>query len=325
MNNTIKLLVEKKDDGKRLDICISERINQFTRSNIKKIIKSNNVKINDEVANFSSKKVKFKDEIKISFINHESSSLVPNEIKLDIQHEDKDILIINKPKGMVVHPGAGNKTNTLANALVFKYKEQLSNINGNLRPGIVHRIDKATSGLLVIAKNNFAHSILGKQFNDHSIKRKYLCLVWGVVRPLNGRIETFICRDKRNRQLMTVSDFKGKKAITNYKTMKVFNIKNIPRISLIECELETGRTHQIRVHMKYKGASLLGDQQYGKKNLKFKKINDEFKKQLYSLNGQALHAKSIGFLHPTKKFVNFDSNLPSDLQKLLEILNKLNS
>ena len=119
----------------------------FTRSNIKKIIKSNNVKINDEVANFSSKKVKFKDEIKISFINHESSSLVPNEIKLDIQHEDKDILIINKPKGMVVHPGAGNKTNTLANALVFKYKEQLSNINGNLRPGIVHRIDKATSGL----------------------------------------------------------------------------------------------------------------------------------------------------------------------------------
>ena len=150
---------------------------------------------------------------------------------------------------MVVHPGAGNYENTLVNALIYKYENDLSDINGSLRPGIVHRIDKETSGLLVVAKNNLAHSNLGEQFSKHTIKRKYLCLSWGVIRPLNGKIITLITRDKKNRQLMTVSDFKGKEAITNYKTLNVFNIKNIPKISLMECELETGRTHQIRVHL----------------------------------------------------------------------------
>ena len=225
---------------------------------------------------------------------------------------------------MVVHPGAGNYDNTLANALIYKYKKKLSDVNGTLRPGIIHRIDKQTSGLLVVAKNNFTHAKLGKQFSDHSIKRKYICLVWGVIRPLEGRIETLISRNKKNRQLMTVSDFSGKKAISNYKTIKVFNLKDIPKISLIECELETGRTHQIRVHMKYRGTSLLGDNQYGKKNLKFKKINQDFLKMLVSLNGQALHAKSLGFIHPsTNKFVNFDSKLPNDFKKLLNLLEKL--
>ena len=237
MNNTMKLLVEKEDDGKRLDICLSKRINQFTRSNIKKIIESNNVKINKKITNFSSKKVKLNDEIEINFENKDNHSLLPSKIKLDVQYEDGDILIVNKPKGMVVHPGAGNNKNTLANALVFKYKKKLSNINGNLRPGIVHRIDKETSGLLVIAKNNFSHAILGKQFSDHSIKRKYLCLVWGVIRPLKGSIKTLICRNKKNRQLMTVSELNGKTAITNYETIKVFNIKDVPRISLVECKL----------------------------------------------------------------------------------------
>ena len=146
------------------------------------------------------------------------------------------MVVINKPKGMVVHPGANNYENTLANALTYKYKTKLSNINGEFRPGIVHRIDKETSGLLVIAKNNLSHSKLSQQFSDHSIDRKYLCLVWGVIKAhLKGRIETFITRDKKNRQLMTVSDLKGKKAVTNYKTIKVFNIKDIPKISLIEC------------------------------------------------------------------------------------------
>ena len=250
--------------------------------------------------------------------------MLPNKIKLDIRFEDKDILVINKPKGMVVHPGAGNYQNTLANALVYKYKDKLSNINGELRPGIVHRIDKETSGLLVVAKNNLSHSKLGKQFSEHSIKRKYLCLVWGVIRPLQGRIKTLISRNKKNRQLMMVSDFNGKKAITNYKTIKVFNIKDIPKISLIECALETGRTHQIRVHMKYKGVSLLGDNQYGKKNIRFKKINEDFFKKLSVLNGQALHAKSLGFVHPSKnKWVNFDSELPNDFKKLLDLLKNL--
>ncbi len=324
MNNSIKFFVKKKEEGKRLDIFLSENIEFLTRSNIKKIIESNNVEINQQIINFSSKKIKFRDNIKINFVIKSSKKLLPNNIKLDIFFEDKDLLIINKPKGMVVHPGANNYTNTLANALIHKYKDKLSNTNGELRPGIVHRLDKETSGLLVIAKNNFSHSKLSQQFSDHTIDRKYLCLVWGVVRPLKGRIETLIARDKKNRQLMTVSDYNGKKAITNYKTIEVFNLKDIPKISLIECKLETGRTHQIRVHMKYKGASLLGDNQYGKKNIRFKKINDNFFLKLSDLKGQALHAKSLAFSHPTKKkWMNFESNLPNDFKKLLDLLKKL--
>ena len=324
MNNSMKFLVKKKDDSKRLDVFLSEKINHLTRSNIKKVIESKNVKINKKIADSSSKKVKINDEVIIKLLVKNSDKLLPNNIKLDIHFEDKDILVINKPKGMVVHPGAGNYKNTLANALIYKYKNKLSNINGELRPGIVHRIDKETSGLLVIAKNNLSHSNLGKQFSEHSIKRKYLCLVWGVIRPLQGRIETLISRNKKNRQLMMVSEFNGKKAITNYRTIKVFNRKDIPKISLIECELETGRTHQIRVHMKYKGSSLLGDNKYGKKNIKFKKINEDFFKKLSVLNGQALHAKSLGFIHPSKnKWVNFESELPSDFNKLLDLLKNL--
>ena len=324
MNNSIKFLVKEKDNRKRLDIFLSEKIDDLTRSNIKKIIKSSNVKINKKIAISSSKKVKTKDIIAIKLLIKKLDKLSPSKIKLDVHFEDKDILILNKPKGMVVHPGAGNHENTLANALIYKYKDKLSNINGEFRPGIVHRIDKDTSGLLVVAKNNLSHSKLGKQFSEHSISRKYLCLVWGVIRPLKGSIKTLISRNKKNRQLMMVSAFNGKKAITNYKTIKVFNIKDIPRISLVECELETGRTHQIRVHMKYKGTSLLGDNQYGKKNIKFKKINEDFLDKLSFLDGQALHAKSLGFIHPSKKkWVNFESELPSDFKKLLNLLKKL--
>ena len=250
--------------------------------------------------------------------------ILPANIKLNIVHEDKDILVVNKPAGMVVHPGAGNYDNTLVNALVHKYKKKLSNINGSTRPGIVHRIDKQTSGLLVIAKNNRAHGELGQQFSDHTIKRKYHALCWGVLRPMNGKIETLIGRNRNNRQLMSVTEISGKKAVTNYKTLKIFEIKNIPRISFIECELETGRTHQIRVHMAYKGCSLLGDQQYGKKNLKFKKINVDFENKLKILSRQALHAKSLGFIHPTsKQYINFNSKVPQDFKKILDLLNKL--
>ena len=323
MNNLMKFLVSEKDNGSRLDIFLSKKIDHLTRSNIKKTIDSNQVKINKIITNSSSKKIKSSDVIEIKLFIKNSDKLLPNKIKLDIHFEDKDILIVNKPKGMVVHPGAGNYQNTLANALIYKYKDNLSNTSGELRPGIVHRIDKETSGLLVVAKNNLSHSKLGKQFSDHSIKRKYLCLVWGIVRPLKGRIETLISRNKKNRQLMMVSDFNGKKAITNYKTIQVFNGNSIPKISLIECKLETGRTHQIRVHMKYKGSSLLGDQQYGKKNIKFKKINGDFFRVLSALKGQALHAKSLEFIHPSKnKWVSFESKLPDDFMKLLHLLRK---
>ena len=326
MNNTMKFLVNKNDAGERLDIFLSKKISNFSRSYIKKIIDSGSVKINKKLVNSPSKKIKINESIIITFLKRRSEKLSPNKIKLDIRFEDKDILIINKPKGMVVHPGAGHFENTLANALLYKFKNKLSNVNGELRPGIVHRIDKETSGLLVIAKNNMSHAKLSKQFNDHTIERKYICLAWGVIRPLQGRIETLICRNKKNRQLMMVSDFNGKKAITNYKTIKVFNIKDIPKISLIECKLETGRTHQIRVHMKYKGSSLLGDNQYGKKNIKFKKINEFFFKKLSDLSGQALHAKSLSFIHPSKnKWVDFESELPADFKKMLDLLKNLDS
>ena len=325
-NNTIKFLSNKSDIGKRLDIILSERIEHLTRSSIKKIIESRNVSVNKLTVISPSKKIKFDDSISIKLIENNFERIKPSKIELNVHYEDKDLLIINKCAGMVVHPGAGNNENTLANALVFRYKKKLSDINGNLRPGIVHRIDKDTSGLLVVAKNNLTHASLGKQFSEHTIKRKYLALTWGVIRPLKGKINTLITRSKKNRQLMTVSDIKGKKAITNYKTLKVFIIKDIPKISLIECELETGRTHQIRVHMQYKGVSLVGDNQYGKKNIKFKKINKDFENILSLLNGQALHAKSIGFIHPTKKkFVNFESKLPSNFQKMVNLLKKLSS
>ena len=326
MNNTIKFSVDTKNSGKRLDVFLSENINQFTRSYLKKLIECNQVELNNVTLSSPSTKIKYKDQIKINLINKNEQNIIPKKIDIEIIFEDKDILIINKPKGMVVHPGAGNYENTLVNALLFKYKKNLSNLNGALRPGIVHRIDKETSGLLVIAKNNLAHSNLGIQFSNHSIKRKYLCLAWGVIRPLNGKINTLVTRDKKNRQLMTVSDISGKRAITNYKTLKIFNIKDIPKISLIECELETGRTHQIRVHLKYKGTSLLGDKQYGKKNIKFRKINNEFFIKLNKLSGQALHAKTLGFSHPkTNKWMSFDSDLPNGFKKILNLLENLSS
>ena len=326
MDNTIKLSVNSKNSGKRLDIFLSDNISQFTRSFLKKLIEDRQVKLNNKITLSPSTKVKYKDLITANLVEKNTKDIIPKKIALDIIFEDKSILVINKPKGMVVHPGAGNYENTLVNALIYKYKKNLSNINGALRPGIVHRIDKETSGLLVIAKNNLAHANLGDQFSKHTIERKYLCLAWGVVRPLNGIINTLISRDKKNRQLMTVSEINGKKAITNYKTIKVFNVKDIPKISLIECELETGRTHQIRVHLKYKGTSLLGDKQYGKKNVKFKKINNEFFTKLNKLSGQALHAKTLGFSHPdTKKWMNFNSNLPDGFKKLLDLLENLSS
>ena len=324
MENTIKFLVSKDNNGIRLDIFLSKKIQDLTRSYIKKLIEKKQVKINKLLINSPSTKVRTDDEIHATIIQIQKSKLIPKKMNLDIIFEDKDLLIVNKPKGMVVHPGAGNFENTLANALVYKFKKNLSDINGELRPGIVHRIDKETSGLLVVAKNNLTHFSLSKQFSEHTIKRKYKCLVWGILRPLNGRIDTLISRNKRNRQLMTVSEMSGKRAITNYKTIRTFFKEDIPKISLMECELETGRTHQIRVHLSYKGISILGDKQYGKKKLKFKKINEELTFLLNSLQGQLLHAETIEFTHPTKnKWVKFKSELPKDFKIMQSLLEKV--
>lgn len=323
-DNSTKFLITDQEMGSRLDIILVKLLPSLSRSNLKKIIESKQVKINNLIIESPSKKLKENDVIEINLIPKKEIKILSANIKLDIIYEDKDILVVNKPSGMVVHPGAGNYNNTLVNALIYKYKKKLSNINGNTRPGIIHRIDKETSGLLVVAKNNNAHADLGQQFSNHSIARTYHALCWGVLRPLSGRIETLIGRSRKNRQLMSVTEISGKKAITNYTTLKVFEIKDIPKISFVECQLETGRTHQIRVHLAYKGCSLLGDQQYGKKNLKFKKINEDFESMLKILNRQALHAKSLGFIHPTtKKFMNFDSVLPKDFKKILDLLNKL--
>ena len=319
-----KFSIKEDNTGNRLDVILTKLIPDLTRSNLKKIIVLKQVKINNSIEKSPSKKLKTGDIVEINLMPTEEIKILPKKIKIDIVHEDKDILIVNKPAGMVVHPGAGNYKATLVNALIYKYKNNLSDVSGTTRPGIVHRIDKETSGLLVVAKNNKAHSNLGKQFSNHTIQRTYQALAWGILRPLNGKIETLIGRSRKNRQLMSVTEITGKKSITNYKTLKVFNIKNIPKISFIECELETGRTHQIRVHMAYKGNSLLGDQQYGKKNLRFKKINEEFEDKLKILSRQALHAKSLGFIHPTnKKRISFESKLPKDFQKILNLLNKL--
>ena len=326
MNNSITFLVNKAEDGSRLDKFLAAKINDLTRSNLKKIIEIGNVKIDNKIIISPSKKIKKNQTISINVKKKINNKLIPSKVNLDIRFEDKDILVINKPKGMVVHPGAGNYNNTLANALVNKFKNKLSDLGGKMRPGIVHRIDKDTSGLLVIAKNNLAHAKLGEQFSQHSIYRKYKCLIWGILRPLEGKIETLIVRDKKNRQLMTTSEIKGKKAITNYKTIKVYTIKDIPKISLIECELETGRTHQIRVHLKYKKSSILGDLKYGKKNPKFKKINKDFLQILKNINGQVLHAQTLSFKHPSSnKKISFKADIPEDFKKMLNFLNNLAS
>ena len=209
-------------------------------------------------------------------------------------------------------------------ALMY-YDKTLSNIGDEFRPGIVHRIDKNTSGLIVIAKNNHVHESLSKQFSEHTILREYQLLVWGKLRPSWGNINTFINRSSKNRQLMEVSSLKGKRAITNYKTIEVFENDNIPSLSLVECKLETGRTHQIRVHMNYKGNSIVGDDKYKKKYKKFKNINLEIENLLTNLNRQFLHAKTIGFIHPknNKKMV-FSSNLPSELNNILKMLRNTN-
>ncbi len=326
MNKTITFFVKDLDKKIRLDKYLTNNLKTFTRSQIKKIILSKNIKLNKKLVVSASEKISINDFIEVNIPEKQTDDIKPKKMDLEIVYEDKDIVLINKPSGLVVHPGAGNKDETLVNGLLYFYKNNLSNLNGEFRPGIVHRIDKDTSGLIVIAKNNQAHSHLSEQFSNHSIKRKYVALIWGVIRPLSGKITTLISRSKKNRQLMSVSERSGKKAITNYKTLKTFSTNEIPKISLVECSLETGRTHQIRVHLAFKGNPLVGDKKYGKKKTKFRKINQKFEKILTDFNRQALHAKSLGLLHPTKnKFINFDSKLPNDFRKMLDFLDNFSN
>ena len=321
MKNIINLIVKDIENGQRVDQFISNNKKDLSRTRIKNLILNKNLKINKKIVIDPSKKIYVNDNVNLEIPVPQKASLKPFNFKLDIFHEDKDLLVINKPAGISMHPGAGDYDKTLVNALMYYDSKNLSNIGDELRPGIVHRIDKDTSGLIVVAKNNLAHEKLSNQFSEHSIKRIYQALIWGKLRPQSGKIETLITRSSKNRQLMEVGLTKGKKAVTNYKTLEVFENQKIPTFSLIECKLETGRTHQIRVHMSYKGNNILGDKKYKKKFKKFKNINETLEKNILSLDRQFLHAKTIGFIHPiTGKELEFTSNLPQDLDNILKML-----
>ena len=325
MKNIINLIVEERENGQRVDLFIKNKERYLSRTRIKNLILKKRLKINNKFIENPSKKINSGDEISLEIPEPEKPSLKPYDYNLDIVYEDNHLIIINKPAGIVMHPGAGNYDNTLVNALIKYDSKNLSSIGDKLRPGIVHRIDKDTSGLVVIAKNNKTHENLSKQFNLHSINRIYQTLIWGKLRPQSGRIETLIKRSSKNRQLMEVGFSKGKKAITKYKTIEIFENDKTPTFSLVECKLETGRTHQIRVHLSYKGNNILGDKKYKKKFKKIKNIDPGLDKLILKLNRQFLHAKLIGFMHPeTGEKLEFTSNLPNDLKNILKKLRNTN-
>ena len=325
MKNIIKLIVKESEIDQRADVFINKQENSISRTRIKNLILKKKLKINNLIIANPSKKLNVGDKIQLEIPEPEKTSLKPYDYKLNIIYEDDDLLVIDKSAGISIHPGAGNYDNTIVNALMSYCKESLSNIGDELRPGIVHRIDKDTSGLIVVAKNNISHEHLSNQFNKHSIKRIYQALIWGKLRPQTGIIKTLITRSTKNRQLMEVGFNKGKKAITNYKTLEIFENKNSPTLSLVECKLQTGRTHQIRVHMSHKGNNILGDKKYKKKFKKIKNINLDLEKMILNLDRQFLHAKVLGFIHPkSEKKLEFTSILPQELENILKMLRNTN-
>ena len=324
MKNIINLIVKDYEKNQRVDQFISNKEKDLSRTRVKNLILNKKLKINKKIIADPSKKICTGDYVNLEIPKPEKASLKPFNFKLDIVFEDTDLLIVNKPAGISMHPGAGDYDKTLVNALMHYDSKNLSNIGDELRPGIVHRIDKDTSGLVVIAKNNISHEKLSKQFSEHSIKRVYQTLIWGKLRPQLGKIHTLITRSSKNRQLMEVGLTKGKKAITNYKTLEVFENDKIPTFSFVECKLETGRTHQIRVHMSHKGNNILGDKKYKKKFKKIKNINLDLEKMILNLSRQFLHAKVLGFIHPKSgEKLEFTSDLPEKLEKILKTLRKL--
>lgn len=286
-----------EEEPLRVDKFLVSEIDEISRSLIQIYIKDDHVLVNDKVvkANYILKKG---DEISVTIPEPVSYDVIAQDIPLDIYYEDNDVIVINKPTGMVVHPAVGNYQNTLVNALMF-HCHDLSGINGVIRAGIVHRIDKDTSGLLVACKNDFAHKNLSEQFFRKTILRKYYAIVYGVINHNVGRIEAPIGRNMTYRQQMAVVE-QGKPAVTNFKVLERFK-----KYTLVELSLETGRTHQIRVHMQYIGYPLVGDTVYGPKHV----IGE---------TGQFLHAKSLGFIHPrTKEYLEFDSPLPQYFEDFL--------
>lgn len=298
----IKLEVTNNEDI-RIDNHINLAGIGLSRSHIQKLIKDGAIKVNGkEVKN--SYKVSIGELIEIQIPSPSELDIQAEDIPLDIRYEDDDLIIVNKPKGMVVHPSNGHISGTLVNALMYHCKDNLSSINGVLRPGIVHRIDKDTTGLLIVCKNDRSHNFIANQLREHTISRKYHAIVHGVIKEDSGVIENYIGRHNLDRKKFSVVDESGKYAYTRYRVLQRF--KNY---TYIECELKTGRTHQIRVHMAYILHPLLGDGIYG------------YSKSPFELTGQCLHAKTLGFIHPSSlEYVEFDSELPEYFDRLLNKL-----
>ena len=321
MKKSINFTVKETENNLRLDLIINKREGLISRTRIKNLILKDKLMINNKIINSPSKKVLTGDEINLQIPEPQEASLKPYDFKLKIVYEDEDLLVIDKPAGIIMHPGAGNYDKTIVNALMHYNKDSLSTIGDELRPGIVHRIDKDTSGLIVVAKNNITHENLSHQFSEHTISRVYQLLIWGKLRPSSGKIDTFITRSSKNRQMMEVSTSKGKRAITNYTTLEIFENDKTPTLSLVECKLETGRTHQIRVHMTHMGNSIMGDGKYKKKYKKLKNIDTNLENLIYKLDRQFLHALTLGFIHPkTNEEMTFTSILPQELENILLLL-----
>lgn len=289
----------------RIDKYLAQKLPDQSRSYIQKLIKDEQVTVHNQKIK-SNYKVQSGDQLRVELPKLQEPDILPEDIPLDILYEDEDVLVINKPKEMVVHPSAGHYSQTVVNAVLFHCKGQLSGINGVLRPGIVHRIDMDTTGAIVICKNDKAHQILAEQLKEHSITRKYRALVCGNMKDDTGTIVGAIGRHPIDRKKMAINEKNGKPAVTHYKVLERFG-----NYTYIECQLETGRTHQIRVHMASKGHPLLGDTLYGPTKCPFK------------LQGQCLHAMVLGFMHPsTGEYMEFEAPLPNYFIHLLQNLRK---
>lgn len=297
--------INSEEEGQRIDKYLSTMIDGKSRSFVQGLIDEKKVKANSKVIK-SNYKLKKGDFIEVEVPEPVELNVSAEEMNLDIVYEDEDVLVVNKEKGIVVHPAPGNYTGTLVNGILHHCSD-LSGINGVIRPGIVHRIDKDTSGILVIAKNDEAHNDLAAQFKEHSIKREYYALVEGKFSNIKGTVDKPISRDKKERIKMAINS-DGKRAVTHYEVLEQYD----KGVSLVKCTLETGRTHQIRVHMASIGHPLVGDLVYG------------YKRQKFNIEGQALHAKTLGFIHPrTKGYMEFTSELPHYFKELLEKLRKM--
>ena len=295
----MQTIIVEETNNERIDTYLMNNT-EYTRSKIQKMLKNGDIKVNNNLVK-NSYNVKLHDVIEIKDILLEEMHAEPEEMDLDIVYEDDDVIVVNKANGVVVHPAIGNNHGTLVNGLLY-HSKNLSNINGEFRPGIVHRIDAYTTGLLMVAKNDSSHEILAKELADKKTTRKYWALVWGVINHDTGTVDAPIGRDTSDRKKMSVTDVNSKDAITHFKVLERYK-----DATLIELHLETGRTHQIRVHMQYIGYPIVNDPVYGRK-----KIIDE--------SGQCLHAKTLGFSHPkTNEYMEFDSDLP---ECFINILNK---